>query len=257
MSEPEQYTLPRVLEIVRSHAEALGNASEALEATEGKDAVVLAMVGERALKAADALFEIENVRGVQDHAALPEFGDSVQVQLAMCTLPPLVLAVEAAGTNPHGQCSVNPRWKWCQDEAKRISRDLMEWVTKHEPPPDYPTIEVDAAEVFNLSKAIVEDMGEQPFPEGFEYNGLSGSPGHMWRVLHDELHVQSGMEIWYLPKYAELDESGASPFAMLDSDHTTLFGVSPEEVAPYIGGFTPPEKDVAPATEETGSAAPQ
>ena len=95
-------SLPRVLEIVRDHGEALDAAGRILEVTEGKDAIVLAMVGERALKAADALFAIENVRGVQGHARMPEFGDSVQVQLSMCTLPPLALAVEAAATNPHG-----------------------------------------------------------------------------------------------------------------------------------------------------------
>ena len=87
---------------------------------------------EYALKAAEDLFAIENVRGVQGHARMPEFGDSVQVQLSMCTLPPLVLAVEAAATDPHGQCSMAECWKWCHDEAKRIARDLREWVQDHE-----------------------------------------------------------------------------------------------------------------------------
>ena len=35
MSEPEKYTLPRVREIVRTHAEALGAAGKALKVTEG------------------------------------------------------------------------------------------------------------------------------------------------------------------------------------------------------------------------------
>ena len=52
MSEPEKYTLPRVLEIVRGHAEALDAAGKALEATEGEDPELLTMVAERAQRAA-------------------------------------------------------------------------------------------------------------------------------------------------------------------------------------------------------------
>ena len=37
MSEPEKYTLDRVLEIVRGHAEALGRAAEALKAVDGDE----------------------------------------------------------------------------------------------------------------------------------------------------------------------------------------------------------------------------
>lgn len=98
------------------------------------------------------------------------------------------------------------------------------------------TIEVDATEIFGLSKATIEDMGDQTFPEGFD--GLSGSPGHLWRVLHEDLTEYSGLEIWYLPKF--VDETETSPFAMLDAGHTTLIPISREKVAPYIGGFTPP-----------------
>ena len=63
MSEPEEkYTLPRVLEIVGGHAEALRAVGAALEASEGRDGVILALVGDYALRASDDLFEIENVR---------------------------------------------------------------------------------------------------------------------------------------------------------------------------------------------------
>ena len=45
MTEPEKYTLPRVLEIVRGHAQALEVAGKALEASEGNDVEINAMLG--------------------------------------------------------------------------------------------------------------------------------------------------------------------------------------------------------------------
>ena len=66
MSENEKYTLPRVLEIVRTHAQALAHAGEALGANRETDPYQsLHEVGARALKAADELHAIENVKGVQ------------------------------------------------------------------------------------------------------------------------------------------------------------------------------------------------
>ncbi len=48
MSEPEeQYTLPRVLEIVRGHAKALEKGADALHGVDGNDLEVLGMLGER------------------------------------------------------------------------------------------------------------------------------------------------------------------------------------------------------------------
>ena len=126
MSEPEKYTLPRVRDIVLSHAAKIGMASEALGATEGKDPEVLAMLSERALKAADALFGIENVRGVQGHDAVTEFGDE-DLWHAIDGLPTLVMAMDAACADPHAMCSVCERWWWCQVEASRISSGLIDW----------------------------------------------------------------------------------------------------------------------------------
>ncbi len=59
MSDPEKYTLTQVLEIVRGHAEALGNADHALYAVSGNDPEVLALVGQRAHAAAEDLWKIE------------------------------------------------------------------------------------------------------------------------------------------------------------------------------------------------------
>lgn len=72
MSEPEKlYTLPEVLEIVKEHAGALFGAGAALEATEGEDPEMLAMVGERAERAQKQFweFESENVLDEAAHAA--------------------------------------------------------------------------------------------------------------------------------------------------------------------------------------------
>ena len=63
MSEPEKYTLDRVLEIVQYHAAKLGTAGQSLKVTEGKDPEVLAMLGERALKASEALWAIDTSVG--------------------------------------------------------------------------------------------------------------------------------------------------------------------------------------------------
>ena len=105
MSEPEQYNLDRVLGIVSDHAEALGRAGEALRATEGKDPEVLVMVGERALKAAEALWALNDAVGLLEppwySAGGWDIGD------ALDALPVLALAVEGAGRDPHG--TISPR----------------------------------------------------------------------------------------------------------------------------------------------------
>ena len=86
MSEPEKYTLPLVLNIMRGHANAIGNAAEALRGTCGTDPEILAMVGERALKAGEFIRAVENVRGVQGHDVPPP-----AVPFAMLDLQPLVV----------------------------------------------------------------------------------------------------------------------------------------------------------------------
>ncbi len=250
MSEPEKYTLPRVLEIVSGHAAALRAAAEGLQATEGKNPNMLAFVGDCAARASEDLWDIDSGDRDASVCAVWSQGDEGCRQYdCLFTLPALILAVRAATAEPDAPIRAGKPWAFCQYQAEQISRDLMAWVTAHEEkdPLEYP-IEVDAAEIFNLAKATIEDMGEQPFPEGFEDLGLSGSLGHLWLICHDELGEHSGKGIWHLPKYAELPET-ETPFAMLSADHSTLTGISREKVAPYIGGFTPPEKDAAPVTD--------
>ncbi|MCH8254649.1 MAG: hypothetical protein IID06_04810, partial [Gemmatimonadetes bacterium] len=227
---------------VRGHAEALDAAGKALEHTEGNDLEVLALVGKRALAASESLWAIENI----GPKGWDMRGDGAELYSTLWTLPLLVMAVEATATDPKALLPAGERWVWCEYQAERIAGVLMEWVEAHEPPPEYPTIEVDAAEIFGFSKATVEDQGEQPFPEGFEDDGLSGKLGHLWLIRHDELHEYSGEGIWYLPELG-FDDGATSPFARLSADHSTLYPVSAEEVAPYISGFTPP------AAEEVAS----
>ena len=131
MTSPEKYTLPRVRDIVLLHGERLGITGDALGATEGNDPEILAMLSERALKAADALFEIDNVRGVQGHDDLPEFEDE-DLWRAIDGLPPLVMSADAACADPTAMCSVSERWMWCHAEANRISSGLIAWVEAHE-----------------------------------------------------------------------------------------------------------------------------
>ena len=134
MSEPEKYTLTQVLEIVRTHAGALGNAGEALGATDGTDPEVLSLVGERALKASEALWAIENVASSREPAlkAAWDMRSERDVYRALRTLPLLVLAIEAVATNPQGMLPAGARWVWCEYEARQIGKDLMAWVTAHE-----------------------------------------------------------------------------------------------------------------------------
>lgn len=130
MSDPELYTLPQVLEIVRGHAGVLRAASAALGVSEGKDAVVLAVVGERALKASEELWAIDEAVGLRQppwySVGDRDIGDTLNA------LPLLVLAVEAAGTDPHGTLCPGERWTWCHDQVEHIAEELSAWVTEHE-----------------------------------------------------------------------------------------------------------------------------
>ena len=144
MSEPEKvYTLPEVVGIVRGHAEALGAAGKALEATEGKDPEVLAMVGERALKASEDLWAIDSFVGFNQPVDGYNQGlfdvwysggsDGGAVGRARNVLPLLVLAVEGADTFTGGRdVAILEPWRWCQQHTETIAEDLMKWVMEHE-----------------------------------------------------------------------------------------------------------------------------
>ncbi len=123
MSESKKYTLPRVLEIVRGHAVALFAAAEGLDDVDGKDPDILALVGERALKASVDLWAIENIVGT-NRGKIAEWNDSTRIYRSLFTLPTLALAVEAAGTDPHTVLSVDEPWSWCrfQTSAERRPR---------------------------------------------------------------------------------------------------------------------------------------
>ncbi len=201
MSEPEKYTLPRVLEIVSGHAAALRAAAEGLDATGGPEPNMLAFVGDCAARASEDLWDIDSGDRDASVCAVWSKGDrGSRLYDCLFAIPALILAVRAATAEPDALIRAGKPWAFCQYQAEQISRDMMAWVTAHEKkaPPEYP-IEVDAAEVFNLSKATIEDMGEQPFPEVFEDLGLSGSLGHLWLIRHDELGEYSGKGIWHLP----------------------------------------------------------
>ena len=140
MSEPTKYTLPRVLEIVQYHAARLGTAGQALNVTEGKDPEVLAMVGERALKASEDLWSIDAVGFNQPVGGRCEdlfdawySGDERGVGSARNELALLVLAVEGVNDFTDGEevASLEP-WRWCQQYAETIAEDLMKWVMEHE-----------------------------------------------------------------------------------------------------------------------------
>lgn len=100
MSESKKYTLPRVLEIVRGHAVALFAAAEGLD--DGKDPDILALVGERALKASVDLWAIENIVGT-NRGKIAEWNDSTRIYRSLFTLPTLALAgeVPAPIRTPH------------------------------------------------------------------------------------------------------------------------------------------------------------
>ena len=138
MSEPEKYTLDRVLEVVRGHAEALGNAGKALRATDGNDSEVLVLMGARALQATRDVWEIESVSTPGLDADANEAWRGFRGPLY--ALPVFALAVEAAHKNPraalpsvpHGDLPAGSRSDWCHYEARRISKDILEWVREHE-----------------------------------------------------------------------------------------------------------------------------
>ena len=100
------------------------------------------MVGERALKASEALWPIEGAgeSGGIDEAAYEawhqrdERGELSALWQTLYSLPLLVLAVEAAATDPHATPSPTTaeRYFWCYYEAERIAEVLSEWVTAHE-----------------------------------------------------------------------------------------------------------------------------
>jgi len=181
MSEPEKYTLDRVLETVRGHAEALGKAAEALKGVEGNDAEVLAMVGERAHRAAEYLWEIEGRACPDDHvdlaAAWINEAEGSRLWLALFTLPTLAMAVEGAATDPQGILANGIRWLWCHDESERISRDLMAWVTAHEKDAEPATTPVEGpTEVTSKAKRPLDAVDIRLQGPG----GLP-SPGHPLR----------------------------------------------------------------------------
>jgi len=142
MTAPEKYTLPRVLEIVQYHAAKLGTAGQSLEATEGKDPEVLAMVGERALKASEDLWAIDSFVGFNQPVDGYNQGlfdvwysggsDGGAVGHARNVLPLLVLAVEGADTFTAEQVAILEPWRWCQQHTETIAEDLMKWVMEHE-----------------------------------------------------------------------------------------------------------------------------
>ena len=127
MSEPEKYTLPRVLEIVKRHAVALKAAAEGLQATEGKDPDMLAFVGECALKASEALWDIDG--WLSGRWAIWSEG---RVYDCLFAVPALVLAVRAATTEPDAPMRAGKPWAFCQYQAETLAEDLMAWVTAHE-----------------------------------------------------------------------------------------------------------------------------
>ena len=136
----EKYTLPRVLEIVRGHAEALEEASTALYFNDCKEPKLLRTLGILAYDAAEELWEIDG-RAPPGHdadlfAAWHTFGRMrCTVDLLsrpMFTLPALVLAVEAATKDPHGQLPAGKRWDYCRYQADDVAEDLMAWVKAHE-----------------------------------------------------------------------------------------------------------------------------
>jgi len=153
MSQPQKYTLPRVLKIVRGHVGALNAVGMALESSEGADAQILAMVGERALIAAREPWDLEQQTPLDEDARAAweekdRSGGPSQLWYSLWALPTLAMAVEFAAINPNGAMPPVPdgtmpvgrRWTWCEVEAQRIAEVLMEWVTAHEkdvtPPSD-------------------------------------------------------------------------------------------------------------------------
>ena len=138
MSEPEKlYTLPEVLEIVKEHAGALFGAGAALEATEGEDPEMLAMVGERAERAQKQFweFESENVLDEAAHAAWHERDENGEVSPLWHTLyalPLLPMGVEATAANPAGAIPGSAaRFFWLHYHTERIAGVLMDWVDAH------------------------------------------------------------------------------------------------------------------------------
>ena len=114
-----------------------------LDATEGNDPEVLAMVGERARVAAEDLWEINNIVGCSrpleerpqalEDAWWADRRGTPELHHATYTLPTLALAAEAAATDPHGALTgAGQRWIWCRHQAGQISDDLMTWVREHE-----------------------------------------------------------------------------------------------------------------------------
>ena len=195
MTEPEKYTLDRVLEIVQYHAAKLGTAGQALEVTEGKDPEVLAMLGERALKAAKAFWYMQG-ENVLDEDADAAWDLLSEDHGALWALPVLALAVEAATTNPQdamppepdGSCPAGQRFTWCHYEAKRIAKDLMGWVMAHEKDVDQPK-EIGAGghpishiphkpqEATHTLPEVIEVMRDHAVALGFAAKGLQATEG--------------------------------------------------------------------------------
>ena len=139
MTAPAKYTLPRVLELVQYHAAKLGTAGQAVHATEGKDPEVLAILGARALKAAEELWAIDEDVGFNAGGCAELFdvwyGDDAHdaVGHARNVLPLVVLAVEGCGnfTAEQQVAGLEP-WRWCQEQTERIAEDLIKWVMARE-----------------------------------------------------------------------------------------------------------------------------
>ena len=194
MKAPKKYTLPRVLEIVRGHAEALGNAARELEAIDGQDPDVLALVGDRALWAAEELWEIDGCappgHDANLLAAWHTTGRVSRLSRSLFTIPVLVLAVEAAATDPQAELPAGRRWLWCQFQADEIAEDLMKWVKAHEK---------DAAQ----PKDGTPDQGitdEDPKVEGLTvlildkltpalHRSLSTPVRHSWELIREQSPV--------------------------------------------------------------------
>ena len=127
MTEPEKYTLPRVLEIVRGHAQALEVAGKALEASEGNDVEINAMLGRRAQAAEEELWSFESGPASLDEAAEAAWhGDRPSpLWFTLNAIPLLTMAVEASDIP-------RDRFYWLHFEAERISEVWMDWVTEHD-----------------------------------------------------------------------------------------------------------------------------
>ena len=143
------FTLPRVVEMVRGHAEALRGIAQSLhdvgdhftftdpDVTDvGALRALLAVTRERADAAATELLEIDGRAGQDGSLDLDAVWTSIDVdeglRLCLDTLPPLVLAAEAALVDPDSVLASGSRWYWVHSEAERISRDLHAWVKAQE-----------------------------------------------------------------------------------------------------------------------------